>query len=304
LPGQEFLSGQKNQYLYNGKELQEETGWYNYGFRIACPDFMSGYDPMIGRWHVADPLAENHYSLSPYAYVLNNPMRYIDPMGLDTLGFGTATPDNPNKGDSFYDGGTWWTYDGTEWSGSIDEVTVRARTGWNGLTMHGSGRAYFERLSQARWEEFAYREEQRRHEELARKRLEEQSREALNKARIAAHEAADKATAEKARGILEQQQKAGDITIATALPLALTLSAADGPAPLADVAVGIGLLSIYSTIRSMELGIPIPSTATMGYGVPSMYDGNGWVFSRGGKQNLWDDEISHLSLEAWSNRKK
>jgi hypothetical protein len=42
----------------------------------------------------------------------------------------------------------------------------------------------------------------------------------------------------------------------------------------------------------------------MGYGVPSMYDGNGWVFSRGGKQNLWDDEISHLSQEAWSNRKK
>lgn len=33
-----------------------------------------------------DPLAEKHHSFSPYAYVLNNPMAFFDPLGLDTIG--------------------------------------------------------------------------------------------------------------------------------------------------------------------------------------------------------------------------
>ena len=43
------------------------------------------YDPALGRWHVPDPLAEYHYNMSPFSYCQNNPMRYIDPFGLDTL---------------------------------------------------------------------------------------------------------------------------------------------------------------------------------------------------------------------------
>ena len=76
-PGLEFVSGQKNSYLYNGKELQEETGLYDYGFRM--------YDVAIGRWHAVDPLAANHYDLSAYQYVMNSPLRYIDPLGIDTI---------------------------------------------------------------------------------------------------------------------------------------------------------------------------------------------------------------------------
>ena len=35
----------------------------------------------LGRFTTIDPLAEKYYSISPYAYVANNPLRFIDPTG-------------------------------------------------------------------------------------------------------------------------------------------------------------------------------------------------------------------------------
>lgn len=61
-------------YRYNGKELDEATGWYDYGARY--------YDPEVARWTGVDPLADQYASISPYAYVANNPTLFIDPDGM------------------------------------------------------------------------------------------------------------------------------------------------------------------------------------------------------------------------------
>jgi RHS repeat-associated protein len=65
-----------NKYLYNSKEIQDDFNlyWYDYGARF--------YDPGLGRWHVIDPMTEKYYNLTPYAYVLNNPISKMDIYGL------------------------------------------------------------------------------------------------------------------------------------------------------------------------------------------------------------------------------
>jgi len=63
-------------YKFNGKELDCESGYYYYGARY--------YDPKFGRFLGVDPLADAPLNVgtSPYAYVWNNPLKFIDPTGM------------------------------------------------------------------------------------------------------------------------------------------------------------------------------------------------------------------------------
>ena len=95
--GETFLEEHSNTdrtpYLFNGKELDEETGLYYYGARY--------YDPVTSVWQSVDPLAVynpifevEHYidgqhnggvfysgNLNVYSYTYQNPLKYVDPNG-------------------------------------------------------------------------------------------------------------------------------------------------------------------------------------------------------------------------------
>ncbi len=71
----DYHTGNIHPYRYNGKELDKINGldWYYYGARMM--------EPAWGRFTTPDPLAEDYYSISPYVYCLNNPIKNIDPDG-------------------------------------------------------------------------------------------------------------------------------------------------------------------------------------------------------------------------------
>lgn len=74
-------------YRYNGKEIDRMHGldWYDYGSRMKTD---LGFSTL-------DPLCEKYYSISPYAYCMNNPMRFIDPDGKQAIPLPIPAPPLP-----------------------------------------------------------------------------------------------------------------------------------------------------------------------------------------------------------------
>jgi RHS repeat-associated protein len=70
-------NGKIPDYMFNGKELDEENGMYYYSARYYNPP------TFISR----DPLFEKKPWVNPYAYCRNNPLIFIDPNGEDEYEF-------------------------------------------------------------------------------------------------------------------------------------------------------------------------------------------------------------------------
>ncbi len=76
--GDSLHTSGEERYTYTGKELDSSMGLYYYGARY--------YDSSLGRFISSDPLSGNVYNsqrLNRYTYVLNNPMVYTDPSGME-----------------------------------------------------------------------------------------------------------------------------------------------------------------------------------------------------------------------------
>jgi RHS repeat-associated protein len=76
--GESSTTGSEEDYQFAGKE-KDASGLYYFGARY--------YDPQVGRFTTKDPLPgriQSPQTLNRYVYCLNNPLKYVDPQGMQT----------------------------------------------------------------------------------------------------------------------------------------------------------------------------------------------------------------------------
>ena len=142
---EEHRSSNNSPYKFNGKELDEETGWYYYGARY--------YDPRISVWLSVDPLANvdylmnneayingehnggvfNSFNHNSYAYTYQNPVVLIDPNGKQAhFMHGTGTWNSSTYFQGEFENNfksKFGSFTSHQWSGSLYN---RDNAFWNG----------------------------------------------------------------------------------------------------------------------------------------------------------------------------
>ena len=66
----------KMRLVFNGKELDAETGYGYFGARYYDATLLTG-------WTAVDPMSDKYPNISPYAYCAWNPVKLVDPDGRD-----------------------------------------------------------------------------------------------------------------------------------------------------------------------------------------------------------------------------
>jgi RHS repeat-associated protein len=103
-----------DRFTYNSKELLNDLdlGWNDYGARM--------YMSEIGRFGVVDPLADLDHNFSPYTYVYNNPLGFVDHFGMHPDSAANYAPgavvENNTGGWKYLGDGQWETI----WEASND----------------------------------------------------------------------------------------------------------------------------------------------------------------------------------------
>lgn len=91
-------------YTYTAREYDSESYLYYYRARY--------YDPKAGRFITKDPIGFGGGDVNLYAYVQNDPVNWVDPLGLDATNWS-----NTDGGRSRFDGPTNGNWGGKCWSG-------------------------------------------------------------------------------------------------------------------------------------------------------------------------------------------
>ncbi len=120
MPSGELFAEQRDYwhtpFKFNGKELDEETGYYYYGARY--------YTPELGIWLSVDPLSDKFPHQSNYMYCSGRPVTVVDPDGRDewevNYGTGKISKVNENKHYVNDKGNRIIVKQGEEYSGSED----------------------------------------------------------------------------------------------------------------------------------------------------------------------------------------
>jgi RHS repeat-associated protein len=122
-----------NRFEMQGKESEKTFGLNrtNFGFR--------SYNPTIGRWDRVDILSEKYSNMSTYQYCANNPLRYIDPDGMQ------IDPASQSEWDKQKDA---VTNQRDRLQGRIDKLTAKAENkGWSAEKLAGKVGNLSERVS-------------------------------------------------------------------------------------------------------------------------------------------------------------
>jgi RHS repeat-associated protein len=91
-------SSNEYRYGFQGQEKDDEIkgegNSLNYKYRM--------HDPRVGRWKSLDPLAGKFPNMSPFVAFNNNPIFFVDPLGLEGEDPNDGQDEKPKKGDVRY----------------------------------------------------------------------------------------------------------------------------------------------------------------------------------------------------------